>query len=158
MRLRLFLVLFCSPFVFAQGGDPSQMNSGYIWRQATGGMVLGTPSAQPQSVVAVLDSGTVKAYSGSGELLWSFSARGGLCPYVRQSREGISFICTVNGSTFLLSKRNGRGIFYISKVICAALGHRGGIHEVYYEEEMGVIFGYPACLGRNSNDGLSESG
>jgi outer membrane protein assembly factor BamB len=61
-------------------------------------VVLGTPSARPQSVVVALDSGVVKAYSGSGELLWSFAVRGRLCPYVTRSREGITFICSTEGS------------------------------------------------------------
>jgi len=60
-------------------------------------VVLGTPSARPQSVVVALDSGVVKAYSGSGDLLWSFGVRGRLCPYVTRSREGITFICSTDG-------------------------------------------------------------
>ena len=95
MRLRVFLVLFCSPCVFAQSNNQVQL-SVYLWRQAAGGVVIGTPSAQPRSVVAVLDSGDVKAYSESGELLWSFFVRGGLCPYIGRSREGLSFICAAD--------------------------------------------------------------
>jgi len=103
MRLRLFLLLLCSPYVFAQGNDPPQLTTEYLWRQAAGGMVLGTPSAGPQSVVVALDSGVVKAYSGAGGLLWSFPVRGRLCPYVRQSREGITYICTEDGSLIAIN-------------------------------------------------------
>jgi outer membrane protein assembly factor BamB len=88
--------LFCSPCIFAQSNAPVQLSE-YLWRQAAGGVVLGTPSARPQSVVVALDSGVVKAYSGSGELLWNFAVRGSLCPYVTRSREGITFICSTDG-------------------------------------------------------------
>jgi len=97
MRLRLLLILFCSPCVFAQSNEPVQLSE-YLWRQAVGGVVLGTPSARPQSVVVALDSGVVKAYSGSGDLLWSYAVRGRLCPYITRSREGITFICSTEGS------------------------------------------------------------
>jgi hypothetical protein len=103
MRLRLFLLLFCSHCAFAQSGNQAQLSE-YLWRQAVGGVVFGTPSVQPQSVAAALDSGIVKAYSESGELLWSFSVRGGLCPYVTQSREGLSFFCTTDGSLIAINR------------------------------------------------------
>jgi len=96
MRLRLLLILLCSHCVLAQSNAPVQLSE-YLWRQAVGGVVLGTPSARPQSVVVALDSGVVKAYSGSGELLWSFAVRGRLCPYITRSREGITFICSTDG-------------------------------------------------------------
>jgi len=95
--------LFCSHCVFAQGKDPVKL-SDYLWRQAVGGVVLGTPSAQQKSVVAALDSGAVKAYSETGTPLWSFSARSGLCPYVRQSREGITFVCAADGSLTAINR------------------------------------------------------
>jgi len=104
MRLRLLLVLLCSPCVFAQVNDPPRAD--YLWRQAVGGIVLGTPSVRQQSVVAALDSGVVKAYSKSGELLWSFPVRGGVSSYVTRSREGITFTCTSDGS---LTAINGIG-------------------------------------------------
>jgi outer membrane protein assembly factor BamB len=103
MRLRLFLVLFCPHLIFAQSNNQIKL-SDYLWRQAVGGVVLGTPSVQPQSLVAALDSGIVKAYSDSGELLWNFPVRGGLCPYVTQSREGISFICTTDGGLIAINR------------------------------------------------------
>jgi outer membrane protein assembly factor BamB len=104
MRLRLFLFLFCSHCAFAQSGNQIQLSE-YLWRQAMGGVALGTPSVQTQSVVAVLDSGIVKAYSLSdGQLLWSYPVRGGLCPYVTQSREGLSFICTTDGSLIAINR------------------------------------------------------
>jgi outer membrane protein assembly factor BamB len=105
MRLRLFLILVCSHCAFAQS-DNNVLLSSYLWRQAVGGVVIGTPSAMRQSVVAALDSGVVKAYSGSGELLWSYSIRGGLCPYIKRSREGITFICGADGSFIAV---NGMG-------------------------------------------------
>jgi outer membrane protein assembly factor BamB len=102
MRPRLLLLLLCSPCVFAQGNNSGQLSE-YLWRQAAGGVVIGTPSARTQSVVVALDSGVVKSYSGTGELLWSFSVRGTLCPYVTRSREGITFICTTGGSLIAIN-------------------------------------------------------
>jgi len=102
MRPRLFLVLLCSHCVFAQSNNQVQLSS-YLWRQAVGGVVIGTPSAGPQSVVAALDSGVVKAYSGSGGLLWSFQVRGGLCPYITQSRERITYICDADGNLIAIN-------------------------------------------------------
>jgi len=67
-------------------------------------VVLGTPSARPQSVVVAMDSGVVKAYSESGVLLWSFPVRGSLCPYVTRSREDITFICTTDGSLIAINR------------------------------------------------------
>jgi len=97
MRLWLFLIFFCPYFVFTQSNDPVRLSE-YLWRQAAGGVVLGTPSANPQSVVVALDSGVVKAYSETGVLLWSFAVRGGMSPYLTRSREGITFVCSANGN------------------------------------------------------------
>ena len=97
MRLRLLLLLLCSPCVFAQSNNQGQLYD-YLWRQAVGGVVLGKPSVRPGSVVVALDSGVIKAYSESGGLLWSFPVRGRLCPYAIRSREGIAYICSEDGN------------------------------------------------------------
>jgi hypothetical protein len=94
---------FCSLCIFAQSNNQAQLSE-YLWRQAVGGVVLGTPSARPQSVVVALDSGVVKAYSGSGGLIWSFPVRGRLCPYITRSREDITFICTTDGSLIAINR------------------------------------------------------
>jgi len=102
--------LFC---VFAQNNEQVQLSE-YLWRQAVGGVVLGTPSALSQTVVAALDSGIVKAYSAdSGEPLWSFSVRGGLCPYIGRSREGLTFICATDGSLTAIN-RIGRTLWKVN--------------------------------------------
>ena len=103
----LFSLFSC--FVFAQSNDQVKLSE-YLWRQAVGGVVIGKPSVHPQSLVAALDSGIVKAYSGSGELLWSYSVRSGLWPYVTQSREGLSFICSTDGSLIAIN-RSGRELW-----------------------------------------------
>jgi hypothetical protein len=100
----------CLHPLFAQNGNQVQLSE-YLWRLAVGGVVIGTPSVQPQSVVAALDSGVVKAYSvPDGRLLWDFSVRGALCPYVTQSREGITFICAADGSLSAVN-RSGRELW-----------------------------------------------
>ena len=110
MRLRLFLLLICSPIILAQNNDLIQLKSSYLWRQAVGGTVIGTLSAQPQCVVAALDSGVVKAYSGTGKLLGSYFVRQGLCPYVTQSHQGITFVCGLDGYLIAIN-RSGRGLW-----------------------------------------------
>jgi outer membrane protein assembly factor BamB len=75
-----------------------------------GGTVIGTLSAQPQCVVAALDSGVVKAYSGTGRLLGSHFVRQGLCPYVTQSHQGITFVGGLDG-TLIAINRSGRGLW-----------------------------------------------
>jgi len=101
----LFFFLFlCSLFTaFAQGVN-IETNTAWLWRQAVGGAVTGQPTVQAQSVVVVLDGGTVKAYSVSGRPLWTFSARGRLCPFVTRSREGAAYICRTNGVFIALSR------------------------------------------------------
>jgi outer membrane protein assembly factor BamB len=115
-RLALFSLLFSlfSLFcVFAQGNGQVRLSE-YLWRQALGGVVVGTPSALPQSVVAAVDSGIVKAYStDTGEPLWSFSVRGRLCPYIGRSREGITFICATDGSLTAIN-RIGRTLWNVN--------------------------------------------
>jgi outer membrane protein assembly factor BamB len=98
-------------FSFAQSGGPStntsantEVNAAWLWRQAVGGAITGLPTVQAQSIVAVLDGGTVKAYSASGRPLWSFYSRGRLSPYVTRSREGTSYICRTNGIFIALSR------------------------------------------------------
>jgi outer membrane protein assembly factor BamB len=110
MRLFLCLLLFCSQLIFAQSSEPLRLQSAYLWRQAAGGTVIGALSVHPQSVAAALDSGVVKAYSGSGELQWSYFVRQGLCPYITQSRQGITFICSADGSLIALN-RAGRELW-----------------------------------------------
>jgi outer membrane protein assembly factor BamB len=99
MRLFLFLALL-SHCVLAQSNEPAP----YLWQRAAGGVVIGSLSAKSGAVVAALDSGMVKAYSGSGGLLWSFSVRGRLCPYVKRSNEGITFICGTDGSLIAINR------------------------------------------------------
>ena len=94
-------------FSFAQSNDPvanTEVNTAWLWRQAVGGAVTGRPTVQAQSVVVVLDGGTVKAYSASGRPLWNFFSRGRLSPYVTRSREGTSYICRTNGIFIALSR------------------------------------------------------
>ena len=99
--------MLCSQLAFAQSGGPvanTEVSTEWLWRQAVGGAVTGRPTVQAQSVVVVLDGGTVKAYSASGRPLWSFSSRGRLSPYVTRSREGTSYICRTNGIFIALSR------------------------------------------------------
>jgi len=69
-------------------------------------MVTGPISVMPGSVAAVLDGGTVKAYSETGEFLWSYFTRHGLCPYVTRSDQGIAFVCDLDGNLIAV---NGTG-------------------------------------------------
>jgi len=76
-----------------------------IWRQAPGGKLLGVPSVQAGTVVAVMDGGHLKAYSLDGKPLWDYYAKSKLIPYVSRNRDGTSFICRSDG--FLIAVNNG---------------------------------------------------
>ncbi|MDR2701777.1 MAG: PQQ-binding-like beta-propeller repeat protein [Spirochaetaceae bacterium] len=76
-----------------------------IWRQAPGGKLLGVPSVQAGTVVAVMDGGHLKAYSLDGKPLWDYYAKSKLIPYVSRNRDGTSFICRTDG--FLIAVNNG---------------------------------------------------
>ncbi|MDR0495689.1 MAG: PQQ-like beta-propeller repeat protein [Treponema sp.] len=98
--LCLLLFTLCAPHIFAQ----DEASTGYLWRQALDGEVIGRPTVQAESVVVALDGGNVRAYSVSGRSLWNFSAPGRLSPYVARSREGTSYICRTNGIFFAVNR------------------------------------------------------
>ena len=81
-----------------------------IWRQALGGAVLSLPHVQALSAVVALEGGSIKAYSASGNLLWTYSARGRISPYVTRSREGTSYFSRING-IFIAVNRTGRELW-----------------------------------------------
>ena len=99
----LLLLVLCSRALFAQTDIPPP-DTAYIWRQATGGEVIGKPTVQAQSVVVALDGGTVKAFSATGNLLWTYLSRGRLSPYITRSREGTSYICRTNGNLIAVNR------------------------------------------------------
>ncbi|MDR2313206.1 MAG: PQQ-binding-like beta-propeller repeat protein [Spirochaetaceae bacterium] len=84
-----------------------------IWRQAPGGAVIGIPSIQAGTVVAVLEGGHLRAYSLDGKPLWNYYARGKLVPYVSRAREGTCYICRTDG-TLIAVNRSGRELWQIS--------------------------------------------
>jgi outer membrane protein assembly factor BamB len=83
-----------------------------FWRQALGGAAQGTPAAQAESVVMIVEGGNLKAYSWQGRPLWDYFARGRLMPFVSRSREGASYICRTNGVLVALN-RAGRELWQI---------------------------------------------
>jgi outer membrane protein assembly factor BamB len=52
----------------------------------------------------------VLAYSRTGRLLWSYSARGRLSPYIARSPEGTCYVCRTNG-LFIALNRAGRELW-----------------------------------------------
>ncbi|MDR2552626.1 MAG: HEAT repeat domain-containing protein [Treponema sp.] len=104
-KTTVFLILFGTilagriPAETAEGIFPKE-NAGAavpVWRQAPGGVLLGVPTIQAGSVVAVLDGGHLKAYSLEGRPLWDYYARFRLIPYVTRTREGTCYICRTDG-------------------------------------------------------------
>lgn len=81
-----------------------------FWKQALGGTVIGPPSVQGGSVVAVCDGGNLKAYTWTGRFLWNYYARGRLRPFVTRSREGTSYIGSTTGFLIAVS-RTGRELW-----------------------------------------------
>jgi outer membrane protein assembly factor BamB len=64
-------------------------------------------------VVAVLDSGNLRAFSSGGKALWSYSAGGRLGPFVSRSLEGTCYVCRING-TFIAINRVGRELWRVN--------------------------------------------
>jgi outer membrane protein assembly factor BamB len=88
----------------------AQETTPYAWKQALGGMVLGAPAVQADSVTTVCDGGNLISYSGQGDLLWKYYARGRLSPYLSRSPEGTSYICRANG-VLIAVNRAGRELW-----------------------------------------------
>jgi outer membrane protein assembly factor BamB len=96
----------------------AQETPAYAWRQALGGAVMGPPAVQAESVTMVCDGGALVSYSGRGDLLWKYNARGRLSPYVTRSPEGTTYICRTNGALIAVN-RSGRELW--RKALGAAL-------------------------------------
>jgi outer membrane protein assembly factor BamB len=105
-RLHLALVIFLRLALPLE----AQETAAYIWRQTPGGAVLGPPAVQAESVTVVCDGGNLVSYSGGGELLWKYNARGRLTPYLTRSPEGTSYICRTNG-VLIAVNRAGRELW-----------------------------------------------
>jgi outer membrane protein assembly factor BamB len=94
-----------------QGAEEDvQITAKPLWRQALGGSIIGLPAAQVQSVVVALDSGTVKACSSGGRLLWAYHAGGRISPHVSRSREGTCYLSRTSG-VFIAVNRAGRELW-----------------------------------------------
>jgi outer membrane protein assembly factor BamB len=93
--------------------EQGRVTSEYLWRQALGGVVIGLPAVQAQSVVVALDGGNIKAYSTSGRPLWTYSARGRLSPFVTRSLEGTCYIARITG-VFIAVNRAGRELWRLN--------------------------------------------
>ena len=111
---KCILLFFAAIPVFSQSEavprEQGQITRDAFWRRALGGAVLSLPHVQAQSAVVALDGGSIRAYSTSGNLLWSYSARGRISPFVTRSREGTSYFSRTNG-TFIAVNRAGRELW-----------------------------------------------
>jgi outer membrane protein assembly factor BamB len=92
------------------GASPRSWAQEPLWRLALGGVVIGSPQAQAGSVVVILDSGDLKAFSTGGRRLWSYYSRGRLSPFLARSPEGHSYIAQTNG-TLIAVNRVGRELW-----------------------------------------------
>ncbi|MDR1108662.1 MAG: PQQ-like beta-propeller repeat protein, partial [Spirochaetaceae bacterium] len=104
------ILLTVLPLVHAQDGEAAPPGTAPLWREALGGIVTGIPSVQAGSVVAVLDGGSLKAYTSRGTLLWDYFAGGKLTPHITRSREGTTYICRTSG-IFIVLNRAGRELW-----------------------------------------------
>lgn len=103
--ITLFFIISLNVSAFAQ-----ERNAVPVWRAALGGMMIGNPVSQVESVAIILDSGTLSCYSNRGNFLWNYYAGGRLGPFLTRSREGTSYICRTNG-TFIAVNRAGRELW-----------------------------------------------
>ena len=108
-KKRVFVILltaFCTvPLLIAQNIDDEP-----FWQQAIGGVVIGPPLPQAESVVMVTDGGNIKAYNWEGKALWDYFARGRLQPFISRSIEGATYVCRTNGILIAVN-RSGREIW-----------------------------------------------
>ncbi|MDR2468484.1 MAG: PQQ-binding-like beta-propeller repeat protein [Spirochaetaceae bacterium] len=96
---RLALFIFSAIFIFSVPAEPVP-----LWRQAAGGTIISRISAQLQSVVAVIEGGSIKAIGASGTLLWDYKVNGRFLPYLTRSRSAASYVCRTNGEFFALNR------------------------------------------------------
>ncbi|MDR0539790.1 MAG: PQQ-binding-like beta-propeller repeat protein [Spirochaetaceae bacterium] len=107
-RLYAFLIIgylaagYVSTPVRAQSAD--EIANSLLWRQALGGSVLSTPSAQIQSVSLVCEGGFVRTYSDAGKQLWEYAAGGRLLPFIARSSTGITLFGRTNGYFYALNR------------------------------------------------------
>ena len=112
------LLITFSPVIYsvtAEGSFPKENENAAtpIWRHAPGGKLLGIPTIQAGTVVAVLDGGHLKAYTLEGKPLWDYFAKTPhLIPYVSRNREGTSYICRTDG-TLIAVNRAGRELWQL---------------------------------------------
>ena len=106
----VFLFLAAAPCSSQNDDSQGQLSLEPIWRHALGGEVLSQPSFQAQSAVVALDGGNIRAYSNSGDPIWSFFAGGRISPYITRSREGTSYFSRSNGTLIALN-RAGRELW-----------------------------------------------
>jgi outer membrane protein assembly factor BamB len=84
-----------------------------LWSRALGGSITGIPAAQAESVVAVLDSGDLRAFSSEGKALWTYAAGGRLSPFVSRSPEGTCYVSRINGTLMAVS-RTGKELWRVN--------------------------------------------
>jgi outer membrane protein assembly factor BamB len=84
-----------------------------LWSRELGGSITGIPAAQAESVVAVLDSGDLRAFSSGGKALWTYAAGGRLSPFVSRSPEGVCYVSRINGA-FIAVNRSGRELWRVN--------------------------------------------
>jgi hypothetical protein len=94
MRLRwherflvAFFILWCGR-VFAQTTGAAVP----VWRGALGGVVLCPPTCMDGAVIAVCEGGFVRAFSYTGQDLWTYRIQGKLEPFVTRGPDGISWV------------------------------------------------------------------
>jgi len=80
------------------------------WRKALGARIVGPPAAQAQSVVAVCDDGSLRAFGISGTELWRYDSAGKALPHLARSREGTSYLGLADGSLIAVN-RSGRELW-----------------------------------------------
>ena len=75
-----------------------------VWRQPLSGNVISEISARLQSIVAVCEGGSVRAFGASGAPLWDYKVPGRFLPFLGRSRSAASYLCRTNGEFIALSR------------------------------------------------------
>jgi outer membrane protein assembly factor BamB len=107
---KYFTIILILLFILTFQAFSQEKNAVPVWRAALGGMMMGNPVSQVESVAVILDSGNLCSYSRQGNLLWNYYSGGKLGPFISRSREGTSYISRTNG-IFIAVNRAGKELW-----------------------------------------------
>jgi outer membrane protein assembly factor BamB len=99
-----YLLVLTAPGGSLHAQTAEEIENSLLWRQALGGAILASPSAQVQSVSVISEGGFVRTFGDTGKQLWEYAAGGRLAPFLVRSGTGMVFAGRTNGYFFALNR------------------------------------------------------